>query len=141
MSRLLITLLSTVLVGSLSTSQTVEAESFYKWTDDEGTIHYTRTPPKGRDAQKINTQTKTSKPVNYNKPQSESEKASTGTTTVTAESTKNPARCEQAHKNLKTLSNAARVRITTPEGEKRYLSPDELQNKKKEMQKAIKESC
>ncbi len=141
MSRLLITLLFTVLVGTLGTSQTVEAESFYKWTDDEGTIHYTRTPPKGRNAEKINTQTKTSKPVNYNTAGDEGKTTPATQTTVKAEITKDPALCGQARKNLNTLRNSSRVRTTTPEGEKRYLTPDELKEKKLEMQKTIDENC
>lgn len=149
MSRLLTALVTAALMSTNLIATSASAESFYKWTDDDGTVNYTRLPPEGRPSEKVSTFTKHSEPVKYTTEQFKEEskgektekKVASAQTSPTQAPTKDPVRCEQARKNLNKLNNNSRIRTQSASGEMRYLTPEEINQKKAEMQQVVQESC
>lgn len=139
---------STTLALSLSFALLFLASSYafsvpgkvYKWTDEKGLVHYSERPPLGIQTEIVKPETGHSEPVNYGSPASEKakdeKKADAGKS-----SQKDPERCAAARKNLDTLKTYARIKIKGDDGEYRFLTPDEQQQKTNEATKAIEESC
>ncbi len=115
-------------------------DKVYKWTDEKGQVHYSERPPLGTQAEAIKPETGHSEPVNYSlavdEKAKEEKKAEAEKTSL-----KDPERCKSARQNLDTLKTYARIRIKGDDGEYRYLTPDEKQQKTNEATKAIEESC
>jgi Domain of unknown function (DUF4124) len=135
------------LFSSLIASQpTLSSSKVYTWTDAEGLVHYGERPPKDTKATTIRTRTGHSEHT----PQptvSPAANPSTGNTENAAQpqqandSLKNPERCESARQNLTTLTNSSRVRVSGENGELRYLTDEEKQQKMTETQTIIDQAC
>ncbi len=115
-------------------------EKVYKWVDAKGQTHYGQRPPAGTQTEVIKPQTGHSEPVNYETAANTKEKEEKKPEDKAALS-KDPERCDNARKNADTLKTYARIRIKGDDGEYRYLTPDEQQQKLDEANKAIEESC
>lgn len=115
-------------------------DKVYKWTDEKGLVHYSERPPLGKQTEIVKPEIGHSEPVDYgtaaaDKPKEENKAASAKA------SLKDPERCDAARKNLDTLKTYARIRIKGDDGQLRYLTPEEQQQKTAEASKAIEESC
>ncbi|GGY77413.1 hypothetical protein GCM10011613_22450 [Cellvibrio zantedeschiae] len=115
-------------------------EKVYKWTDGKGQVHYSQRPPLNTQTEVVKPQTGHSDPVEYKTapPPSTNNEVKPE---IQAPSLKDKDRCEGARKASDTLKTFARVRIKGENGEYRYLTPDEQQQKIVEANKAIEESC
>lgn len=139
---------STTLALSLSFALLFLASSYafsvpgkvYKWTDEKGLVHYSERPPLGIQTEIVKPETGHSEPVNYGSAASEKAKEEKKANTEKS-SRKDPERCDVARKNLDTLKTYARIKIKGDDGEYRFLTPDEQQQKTNEATKAIEESC
>jgi hypothetical protein len=129
-------------------------QNMYKWTDDQGEVHYDQFPPSGRETEKM--------------------KAPPPAPAAAAESAENDLRkqietmdkekeeqiqgakdaeswakiqkirrqnCETANKNLANLQRGGNVRYVGPDGEVTRLSDEERQKRVEEANKQIKENC
>ncbi len=136
-----------VLIGFLLTnllaSQSVfSSDKVYTWTDAQGVVHYGERPPKDTKATLIRTRTGHSEPT---------PEASAAPETTAAQQPqvpqqkigveKNADQCAAARQNLTTLKGYARVKIADANGETRYLSEAEKQQKMNETQKVIEQVC
>ena len=125
----------------LATSQVLAAANkVYKWTDEKGVVNYSERPPFGTQTEIVKPDISHSEPVNYGtaapeKPK-EDKKVDSAKTSL-----KDPERCDAARKNLDTLKTYARIKVKGDDGEYRFLTPDEQQQKTNEATKAIEESC
>ena len=112
----------------------------YKWTDEKGLVHYSERPPLGVQTEIVKPETGHSEPVNYesaaNEKPKDEKKGDAGKSSL-----KDPERCDVARKNLETLKTYARIKFKGDDGEYRFLTPDEQQQKTNEATKAIEESC
>ena len=115
-------------------------EKVYKWTDSKGNVHYAQRPPANTDTEVIKPQTGHSDPVTYTAPAGDANKE-VKKTADDAKALKDPERCANARKNIETLKTYARIKIKGDDGEFRYLTPDEQQQKLTEANKAASESC
>ncbi|BFM10817.1 hypothetical protein R50072_09700 [Simiduia litorea] len=141
-----------VLVGAVFSVQS-DAKEFYRWVDDEGVTHYTVTAPKDRASTLIRTQIGAGSKSSSNAiPTSRvlpGDEAGSTPKPQTAEAAKpevqmtalDPQRCSVARANVETLNNHARIKVTGADGSIRYLSDDELNEKRAEAEAAIRESC
>ncbi len=112
----------------------------YKWTDEKGRVHFSERPPLGTQTEVVKPQIGHSEPVNYET--AAPEKTKEEKKVVTDKNTlKDPDRCDAARKNLDTLKTYARIKIKGEDGEYRFLTPEEQQQKTNEATKAIEESC
>lgn len=123
---------------------------YYRWTDDKGATQFTQQPPAGRPSEFVRTATGTSSKV-------EAGAAETGSTTTGTEPQatgekpasgglegvpdKDPAKCEQTRNTQGILNSSARIREKGPDGEYRYLNPDEIAEQKRLAEEAIKIYC
>ncbi len=124
-----------------ASSQTLAVpEKVYKWTDEKGLIHYSERPPLGKQTEVVKPEIGFSEPVNYGTATSEKPKEEAKATN-TKSSLKDPERCDAARQNLDTLKTFARIKVKGEDGEYRFLTPDEQQQRTQESQKAIEESC
>ncbi|MFE8072802.1 DUF4124 domain-containing protein [Marinobacteraceae bacterium S3BR75-40.1] len=124
--------------------------SVYKWVDENGVVHYGDQQPHGKQSEKMRVRTTTGGPspsasaTEPPQPDQEAETPKSNDNGNQAADEKSPQKneeaCQQARKNLEIIQNNARIRIEE-NGEKRYLTPEEIEQKKQEMQKIIDEAC
>ncbi|WP_049724001.1 DUF4124 domain-containing protein [Gilvimarinus polysaccharolyticus] len=130
------------LIGALGSTQAI-AETFYKWTDEDGGVHFGTRPPSGQESLAIKPQTGHSEPVDYSHFSSEAEKeaASAKQDNTEKASNKDPERCESAKDNLEILNRGGRIREPTDDGSFTYLDEEQKAKRIEQAQAAIKESC
>jgi len=121
----------------------------YKWVDDNGEVHYSDRKPNNISTESLRIRTqKNLQPRKDPIEQAASldEKQNTALEAkarkLQGESKKREldAQCLAIKNNLKTLMEKSRIRIEE-EGKLRYLSPDEINNKKAAYQEQIEEFC
>ena len=128
------------------------AKSYYKWVDEDGVTHYTERKPNGQNSEAISVSTGLPRDDNGQPIQLEDQtgdQGAEGTQTAAAGSdaaedpnaNKDPERCEVAKKNLKIITENNRIREKDEKGNFRFLNPDEIDERKKAAEQAIKESC
>jgi len=122
------------------------AEKVYKWTDAKGQTHYSQRPPLNTQTEVLKPETGHSDPVDYTRATTQdiqnqdAQKKEVGAK-PTPTKDKDPDRCNNARQNLETLQTHARIRTKGDDGEYRYLTPDEQQEKQEEANRVIEESC
>ena len=126
-------------LGCLFTCSQALAAKVYKWVDSKGVVHYSAQPPATGRSEVIKPQTGHSEPVEYTAPTQPGEKKEALSTQTGPQ--KDPERCESARKNEETLRSYTHIKIKGEDGEYRFLSPEEQQQKLDEANKAIDESC
>lgn len=138
----LLTLFFVVVSGS------AVAKDFYRWTDSEGTTHYSETPPKNVSATKVRA-SNTKMPANGYSPAASpvdtDEQTETGTSAAAAPPASNTdtdsQRCSAARSNAKTLQEKSRIRVKDDNGEYRYLDSEEIAEKLKTALQILDEEC
>jgi hypothetical protein len=131
----------------LATSLPTQAsKDFYKWKDENGVTHYSEHPPSKKTAKGDATKIRTTN-LKYDAPASDAptkdnkeESKQEGIPPITQE--KSAELCEIAKKNLKVIAENARIRIK--EGEKdeyRFLTQEEIEQRKKSAEKQRDEHC
>lgn len=127
------------------------AESVYRWTDENGVVHFGDREPMGRSADKVSV--KTGKPSGDGERQSaqeqiqaleeseaEQKRRENETAVEEARRKQREARCQTAQANLEAINSNARIRVME-DGEQRYLSPEEIAEKKQRFEEIVDESC
>jgi hypothetical protein len=130
------------------------AEKFYKWKDESGAWHYTRTPPPAG-AQAENVEVKSAQPATGSAmPAASSDQAgepaggtadagaaTTGDVSVDSRADRT-AQCEKARQYAATLANNTYVaRDTNGDGEPELMSDAEKQRETERAQMAVKLAC
>lgn len=125
-----------------ATSMQAGPSGHYRWIDENGTVKYADRPPEGVEAEFIKfASTKHSEPGKPAAPQaSEGDAASKAPRKLETLPAKDPELCKQAQRNLKALE-AARIRITEPDGSKRVLNEEEKEEQRANARKFISVHC
>ncbi len=143
MSKTLTAILFITIVSSALTAQAAK-QGHWRWTDENGTVQYSDRPPEGVESEFIefaaprsSARSKSQGPVS-----SAAEEQQAGKTFDEMEvlPEKDPELCRQAQNNLKALE-AARIRITEPDGTKRILTEDEKETQRANANKFIELHC
>lgn len=133
-------------------AMTAHAESVYKWTDENGVTHFGDRQPTGKKSESVNVRSGTShsngseksspqdKVRAMDKAREEQQASTQEARKEEAEAKQRQKNCEMARDNLKTISSHARIKITE-NGEQRYLSPEEIEQKKNEFQEVVERDC
>ena len=132
-----------------SISGSLYAGKVYKWTDENGVIHYSDIKPTNTSAKSL--KIKTGKSNNSRSSAQEQTKKLDETKTqqlatqaqkLQEETNKreNDARCQAVRDNLLKFKENSRIRINE-NGELRYLSPEEISAKTSEFEKILKDDC
>jgi Domain of unknown function (DUF4124) len=119
-------------------SPSVYADKIYSWVDEKGVTHYGKTPPKDTPSRLINARTGHSEPVDYSGAEKKDDKKEGAKAAV---ATPDPERCANARKNLQVLTTNPRVRTTDSNGEKRFMTPEEMQAQVETMEQIIAAEC
>lgn len=135
-----------LLLCALLAAAPAAARTYYKWTDDNGTVHFTAEPPNDRDYETISTSgqvtgSSAAQPVDATPPAQE-----------TAEDVQMPrqaapdpelvaARCEQARENLFWLQSKRRIVVENDDGSETFIDAEEQQRMIEENQALIDEWC
>jgi len=111
----------------------------YKWTDDNGEVHYTERPPKTGEYTKIRTYVETgtiskvpSTSISRNK-KDEEKRDTYGTW--------RDDNCKIANQNLDILQNASRISVDDGQGGKQLMSDEQKQEKVAQMEKQRDKYC
>lgn len=135
-----------LILCALLVAAPVAAKTYYKWTDDSGTVHFTAEPPNDRDYETIST---SGQVTGSSRTQAE---AAAPQAQETAEDVQMPrqaapdpelvaARCEQARENLFWLQSKRRIVIENDDGSETFIDPEEQQQLIEENQALIDEWC
>ncbi len=129
-----------------------QAAKFYKWVDEQGVTHYTEKAPEGTNATTVRVGDTTSsdaedeiKQLGERRAATEAEKkkaAENAPKTPAAgaadERKRQQENCDQHRKNMAVLQAGGRISTTDEKGERRYLSPEEIQAQTKTSEDEIK---
>lgn len=134
-----------VIVALLTPFAALAINDMYQWVDEKGITHYTQTPPLNRPYKVIKgKETSQSSSRSLSQTQRSSTPPSQKTAPRTEVDRYKAARnknCEVAKRNLNTLKNVARIRITGDDGEERLLTDQEKAEKIKLSQEQVKNFC
>jgi hypothetical protein len=134
-------------------SPAADTQDIFKWTDDQGEVHYTQFPPPGRKAEKLREapppaqspeiqQNDLQKQVDTMEQQNEEQLQGAKDAKQWADIQKiRRSNCETAHKNLVNLQRGGNVRYMGPNGEVIRLTEEERQKRLDETNKQIEENC
>ncbi|MBZ2170091.1 DUF4124 domain-containing protein [Marinobacter sp. F4216] len=126
--------------------------SVYKWTDENGVTHFGDRQPTGKSAERVNVRAGVPASAASQKasPQErladmEKEKEKENLTAreraeMEAREKQRAANCETARSNLKVIDSNARIHVED-NGEKRYLSPEEIAEQRQKFQQVAEENC
>lgn len=122
------------------------SEDVYQWKDDKGVNHYTQTPPLDRPYKVIKGKESKVNPSSY-RPKRNQPTANTNNQTNAPQSeieryqAVRKHNCNVAQKNLLTLTNVARIRVTGSDGEERLLTDAEKKEKIALSKQQVKNFC
>ena len=126
--------------------------SVYKWTDENGVTHFGDRQPTGSKAERVNVRSGTSSDASGNRPspqerlqnlqehQEDEARQCQETAVEEARRKQRDANCATARSNLEVIANHARIRIEE-NGELRYLTPEELAEKRAELERMAEDNC
>ena len=121
------------------------AGSVYKWKDADGNVHYGDQQPQGLSSQRLNIHTgESSSSSGEGTTGKDNSKASAATGDATQSAQKmgkaQADNCDAARKNLEIINSFSRITVEE-NGQKRYLTPDEIAQKKKGYQAIVDRDC
>ena len=128
------------------------ADSVYRWTDENGVVHFGDREPVGRAADRVSVKTGTATSSEERKSpqeqlkaleenQAERERQQKETAVEEARRKQQAVRCDAARANLQAINSNARIRVVDADGEQRYLTPEEIEAKRAEFETIVGESC
>jgi len=137
-----------VLALALALAQAASAQ-LYKYVDKDGKTVYSDQPPANTDSKQINVQTGTSAPTQVPKSaverDKEAQKARDEANKKSADAAKaaalKDAQCEAARQNLAQYTNGGRMQRTLPNGDREFLSDDEIDAGREKAQKQVDDIC
>ncbi len=125
------------------------AGGVYKWVDENGTVHYSDIKPNNVDAQsmrvqggKSGQQRSSAQSKAEDLDQSKQQELEKQAAKLQEETRKREteAQCETVRANLQKIEENSRIKVNE-NGELRYLSPEEVQEKKSSFQEILEKRC
>lgn len=127
------------------------AGGIYKWVDEDGTVHYGQSPPPDQQAETV----KPPPPVDTEGAQKElqeqreklrkmDEQRAERKKTAAEEEKEAAAskeRCEAAKKVLEQMRTQNRLQVTNEQGERSYLTPEQMAEREKKAQQMVEKNC
>jgi hypothetical protein len=133
---------------TLLASTSLTAGSIQKWTDENGNVFYGDTPPVSTKTEGVRVQSAPSNPgkaLPRLSTQDDSESAGTdspasdGDQNLTVAQSK--VACDNAQQDLEVIQTSSRVKLELVDGTTRYLTPEEIDQRKAKAEAAIKNFC
>ena len=135
-----------LLLCALLVAAPAAARTYYKWTDDNGTVHFTAEPPNDRDDETISTSGQvTGSSATQTPAEAPQAQESAEDVQMPRQAAPDPelvaARCAQARENLVWLQSNRRIIIENDDGSETFIDADEQQRLIEENQALIDEWC
>lgn len=134
-------IIAVLFVSVLMLTGTAQAASLYKWTDEEGNVHYSQTPPEHGQADKMHlkdtTPPQNAAPAAAEEPEDQGIPEDAGQDTAEAQARQR--NCEIARYNLETYKTSDRLK--QPDGTVIVISDEMRDAKMKEAQALIDIYC
>lgn len=130
-------------------SSSLSASKVYKWTDEDGTIHYSDIKPSNVSSENIKVRTNKSSGTRASAQKQVSTLNETKSQQLSAQAQKlqeetqkreNDARCQKLRDNLVKFKENSRIKIND-NGTPRFLTPEEIAEKTSLYQKILNEEC
>ena len=129
-------------------SMTLNAGTIHKWVDEEGNVHYSDAPPISVKTEGVRVQSAPSNPgkalPRLSQPKS-SENPESGTTAAAGNDNipEDQARnfCEKAQEDLRVISNSNRIKLRSADGSTRYMTTEEIEERKTQSEADIERFC
>jgi len=126
--------------------------SVYKWTDENGVTHFGDRQPTGSKAEQVDVRSGNRSPTGERQSpqerlneleQNQQNEAQEREETAAEEARRKQreANCATARSNLDVINSNARIRTEDEDGELRYLSPEEIDERRQEFEKVVEENC
>ena len=128
--------------------------AIYKWVDENGKVVYSQQKPLNTKTEKVKVSSRIPEDTStYNKASSKkktddkaaTDKAANNKQAANTKPEKSPeeraASCRKAQASLQALASRGRIRVKNTEGEIRYMSEEEKQQRIKREQARVKENC
>jgi len=137
------------LVLGLSAAAAVNA-GVYTWTDADGRVHYSDKPVAGAQTLDIRTAPTDPARIEADRKQAEEKQAADAEAQKKAaevaklsaeDTTKREENCKKAQARRSTITGAQRPYTTTPEGERHYLSAEEIDAEIKDAEASVAQWC
>ncbi len=134
---------------TLLVSISLHAGTIHKWVDADGNVHYGDAPPVTVKTESVRVQSAPSNP-GKSLPRlstSASDNAAGGSSTSTAADDapipKDQAKiaCSQAKEDLQVISRSSRIKLKSADGTTRYLSTEEIDQRKEQAENDINRFC
>lgn len=124
------------------------AAGIQKWVDESGQIHYGDTPPAKSSSESVRVSRPPSNPGkplprftgSKNEKQAEEHPDTKPVGKETSESQAKQA-CEQAQKDIVILNRSTRLRLKSADGSERYMTSEEIAERRERTEKDIKQFC
>jgi hypothetical protein len=126
------------------------AQSVYKWTDENGVTHFGDRQPAGKQSERVSIKTGRPSGDSRQSPrerldemeeqQRQARQRADESAAERARRKQREAACETARSNLKIIERNSRIRVEE-NGEQRFLSPEEISQKKQEFRTMVDENC
>ena len=132
----------------LIASTSLQAGAIHKWVDENGNVHYGDAPPVSTKSENINVQSAPSNPGKALPRLSTEETDSTAG--AGSDAAADPegvsdeqaqAYCESARSDLDIINNSSNIQLKQSDGTSRYLSPDEIDQRKAASQARVDLYC
>ena len=128
----------------LMVSTSLTAGTIHKWVDENGNVHYSDAPPVSARTENVRVQ---SKPSNTGKAlprlnsSADPQQAAAGSTNDKQKQEQAKMVCENARQDLQVISATTRVRLKEPDGSSRFLTPEEIADRKAQAEADVKKYC
>lgn len=129
-------------------STSLSAGSIQKWVDEEGNVHYGDAPPATVKTESVHVQPAPSNPGKALPRLGGSGNAdqAAGETATAANDESVPAdqakiACDQAQEDLRVINRSSRIKLRAADGSTRYLSTEEIEERKTQAEADIKAFC
>ncbi len=134
---------------TLLLSASLQAGSIHKWVDEEGNVHYGDAPPVSANTESVRVQSAPSNPGKALPRLGSQETADgdgSGATTAATGSADVPRdqakiACTQAKEDLAVINRSSRIKLKAADGSTRYLTTEEIAERKEQAEADVKQFC
>jgi hypothetical protein len=129
----------------LTVTTSLSAGTIHKWVDENGNVYYGDAPPISAKSENVRVQSAPSNPGKALPRLSTSDKDSKDTELTKKQKQEDETQasivCENAREDLQVISNSSRIRLKQPDGSTRFLSADEIAERKAAAEADIDRYC
>ena len=125
----------------------LQAGTIKKWVDADGNVHYGDSPPVSAKTENVRVLSAPSNPgkalPRLNEPGSGDNADSGGAGGAANNVPADQARiaCDNAKEDLRVINSSSRIRLKSPDGTTRYMSTEEIEQRKSQAEADVKQFC